>query len=137
MLKAIALILLAATTNYSFAWKESQALTRAAPNATTHGFPLDNARAVRVTLCAASGMTLSGAGTLESWYLKPGGLATDWSLGNVTLTVPAGAAGKRCTTFPDAEVYVRAGRGLWATKAVTVSGGTTVEVAIDVSTAAN
>lgn len=109
---------------------ETQILTRAAPTLSTEGAGLTEARGLRVSVCAATGQTLSGAGTLKAWYLNPSGL---WNRNSaLDLSIPATASGIRCWAFPDMAVLVRTGRALFATDSVTVSGGTTVIVRIDV-----
>lgn len=107
--------------------QETQILTRAAPTSAADGLDLAKVRGYRVTICAASGQTLTG-GALQAWYYEP--IQQLWSRASSTLdeTVPSGT---RCKTFDDVETLVRFGRVLYATSAVTVSGGTTVTVRID------
>lgn len=115
----------------------NQILTAAAPSASTDGMDSTGIKGYRVTLCATSGNTLSGAGTLHAYYFSvpAGGLWTrnpglDLPV-TVTATSCAGAA-CRCQTFPDLEAQSKIkGRVKWATSAVTVSGGTTVDVNVE------
>jgi hypothetical protein len=107
---------------------ETQDLTRAAPTTAAEGQALSAAKGLRVTVCAAAGQTLSGAGTLRAWYY-----GAVWGRNSaLDQAVPAAAAGVRCWTFPDLQVHVRAGRVLFAADSVTVSGGTTVTVRYDI-----
>ena len=121
---ALLLALLSGQARTAVTVTEAQALSRAAPTLSTEGVSLGSARGLRVTLCAASGQTLSGAGALRAYYSPSG---TIWSRNSgLDLAVPGDAAGKACWTFPDVEVLVRTGRVLFAADGVTVSGGTTV-----------
>lgn len=109
-------------------FEESQALTRAAPSAATEGMLLTRVAGYRVSICAASGQTLSGAGSLQAYYFDP---AREVWIRNPTLDRSVTVSGSRCQAFPDATTLVRFGRVLYATSSVTVSGGTTVTVRID------
>lgn len=106
-------------------WSESQALTRAAPTLTTEGLDLSDIAGFRVTVCAASGQTLAGAGALQA-YVYDNDLAL-WTR-NPSLDITISTAGARCLTFADIQTVVATGRGLFAATGVTVSGGTTVTV---------
>lgn len=129
----VPLVALATVTNRL--WSEDQILTRAAPSAVTDGMFLKDVVGYRLTVCAASGQTLSGAGALRAWYYsyESGVWGRNPTLDQtitVTATSCAGAA-CRCQTFPDFEVVAnQGGRVLFATDAVTVSGGTTATVRI-------
>lgn len=85
----------------------------------------------QITICASSGQTLSGAGTIDIYYWP------DWP-GPLTLTtwpkdpglVETVTATTRCQTFP---THTTTGLG-WiypAANAVTVSAGTTVNVLVE------
>lgn len=114
---------------------ETQALTRAAPTLSSEGMGLGQVgnlpavRGVRVSVCAASGQTLSGAGTLRAWVYHAD--AALW-MRNVSLDLKVDATAVRCQAFPDLVSGARLEhRVLWAADGITVSGGTTVEVRID------
>src|SRR5512134_3082044 len=66
-----------------------------APTGSTDGASLQQATAIRVRLCAASGQTLSGAGTLAVYVRdETDGL---WArVAALDKTVPASASGLRC-----------------------------------------
>ena len=123
-MKPLLLLLLLSQATRSISVVETQALTRAAPSLATDGQTLSQARNLRVTLCAGTGETLSGAGALRAWYMTPG---NTWSR-TPELDLSVSTSGVRCHTWPDLEVGARAGRVLFAADGVTVSGGTTVTV---------
>lgn len=108
-------------------WTETQATTRspAAPTLESEGASLRNTKAFRVSLHAASGQTLSGAGTLKC-YLWQDENARWAPNSDLDLTVPAGAASLRDWVFPDQQVMVAKGSVLYACSSVTVSGGSLV-----------
>lgn len=116
---------------------EAQALTRAAPTAApVSGQPGSGMSTVglygaRVSLCAETAQTLSGAGALRAYYWHPG--AGLWlRSAYLDLTVPAAAAGNQCFLWPDSITSVRlGGYVLFTSDSVTVSGGTTVTVRLD------
>lgn len=101
-----------------------------APSASTDGRSIAQARSISVRLCAASGQTLSGGGTLdvygwdeddELWAVSP----------SLAITVPASASGARCAiVMADAEVLVAFGRVAVVPNAVTISGGASLGVKI-------
>lgn len=140
-LKAIITALLFGLTAQALdvrSYSEALGTSAAAPTAaSTGGFDLTEVTGFRVSVCAESGQTLSGAGTIAA-YLKnnitgliernPG---LDLAI-TVTGTSCAGAA-CRCQVFPDMQVT---GSDLGGTyfprpSGVTVSGGTTVTVRVD------
>ena len=111
-------------------WTEAQALTRspAAPTLITEGMSLVRVSGFRVILSAASGQTLSGAGSLDCYLWDDTNSA--W-IRNPDLDIDLAAAhsGVRRVVFPDQEVTVPYGRVLYAANGITVSGGTlTVEI---------
>lgn len=114
---------------------ESQALTRAAPTASSDGMALDNLAGYRVSVCAESGQTLSGSGNLRA-YLYHGDVGL-W-MRNPALDLAVSVSGARCQVFPDIEPAAREigenHRVLYAADTVGVSGGTTVTVRIDGAT---
>lgn len=101
-----------------------------APSASTDGRNVAQGRAISVRLCAASGQTLSGAGTLDVYaYDEDDGL---WSLNPaLAITMPASASGRRCImVLDDREVLVGFGRVAIVPNAVTISAATTLSVKI-------
>lgn len=128
---------------------ENQALTRAAPsgapgtasnftlpsttvvkgsNDSFLGMPLNGVEGFRVSVCAASGQTLTG-GTLRAWlYHAPAGL---W-MRNSDLDRTVANNSQRCQPFPDQATPLRlAHRVLYQAQAVTASGGAAVDIYID------
>jgi hypothetical protein len=116
---------------------ETQILTRAVPTESSFtaaaSLNLALLNGYRVRICANSGQTLSGAGTMQAYWLSNRGsevsrnLELDKSV-NVTATSCQGAA-CRCMTWGDFQVAVGAGgRVIHATNGVTVSGGTDVQI---------
>lgn len=103
----------------------------------TSGAFLGDMRSFRITVCAASGQTLSGAGTLEIGYMSPlatytGGAGAVWSLNKgLTLTVTSTL---QCETFPDQRVLVERGRLYVRANGVTVSGGASLTISIEKGT---
>jgi hypothetical protein len=92
----------------------------------TDGLDLTTTRAkgILVTVCADSGQTLSGAGTLTAYNRDPAvalwAVLPDMNLSPATATV-------RCISFAGLYVPVSKGRVLWVPTGVTVSaGGVTV-----------
>lgn len=84
----------------------------------------------RLTICAVSGQTLSGAGTMLA-YRYDGALELPW-VPNAGLNQPVTASGSRCTTFPDFLVVgAQPGRVRFVASGVTVSGGATLDVLLD------
>lgn len=116
-------------------WETAVPTTRAAPSAAPvdktvgSGMKLNYVVGAWVSLCAASGQTLSGAGSLNAYYYDPGAALwmrdPDLDLAvSVTATSCAGAA-CRCQVWPDFAVPGnKPGYVLFATNAVTVSAGT-------------
>lgn len=128
---AVCLSLLALTSGAAAppSFSETQALTRAAPATATLGMALGGVKSFRLSVCAASGQTLTGAGTLDVWLYDS--VDALWKL-NTGLELAVDASGVRCQVFPDFPVDVSKDgtRVLPATNSVTVSGGTTVVVRI-------
>lgn len=109
--------------------------TRAAPSATPvdgtvgSGMKMNFVTGAYVSLCAANGQTLSGAGTLDAYYYDLG--AALWMRDpDLDLTVSVtgtscGGAACRCQIWPDFDVAaVKGGYVLFATTGITVSAGT-------------
>lgn len=115
-------------------WTETQALTRAVANPNsdavpaTSGMDLAGVYGFEVTVSAASGQTLTG-GTLFCWKWNP--KLGRWVRNkDLDLVIPA-SIGIRDVTWGQLRTLAPIGRVLYATSAVTVSGGTTVDVRID------
>lgn len=112
---------------------ENQILTRAVPTSATTGFNTHRVKGMRVSVCAQSGATLSGAGSINAYNQNPSTGLWERNPGldlaiSVTATSCAGAA-CRCQVFPDIEQVASQGsQYLPAANAVTVSAGTTVDV---------
>jgi hypothetical protein len=86
----------------------------------TVGVSLQQGYALRYRLCAPTGQTLSGAGTLDVYvYDENDGI---WALvPGLAKTVPTSASGKQCIGFEEAENGVPFGRVLLVPNAVTLS----------------
>jgi hypothetical protein len=106
----------------------SEALTFGAPTLVTQGMVLDGITGYRVTVCAASGQTLSGAGALNAYYWNP--VVSAWAR-VPALDIAVGASSVRCEGFGDLQTFVARGRVFYAATGVTVSSGTTVTVYIE------
>ena len=112
---------------------ENQLLTRAAPTSATTGMNLYQVKGFRISVCAPSGATLSGAGTIDIYNRN--GTTGLWEFNkalqqtvNVTATSCSGAP-CRCQVFPDFLQTARLGSQLLpAANGVTVSAGTTVDI---------
>jgi hypothetical protein len=76
-----------------------------------------------VNLCAASGQTLSGAGTLRAWVYNS--RRALWMRNpDLDLAVGSAVAGKRCRAWVDLQVGVKSDRRLhFVSDGVTVSSG--------------
>ena len=97
----------------------------------------------RLTLCAASGQTLSGAGTIQVYYQTAGASSPSWSRNpqldeTVSLTATscllpdAGSTSCQCQTFGDHPTYgANQGFADFEPNGVTESGGTTVTIIAD------
>lgn len=96
------------------------------------GAELSTATGFRVSICAAAGQTLSGAGTLLAWRYNSN--AGKWER-NKGLDLTVAVSAVQCAAFPDVEVaaLVLKDRVLYATSGVTVSGGATATVWIVLS----
>lgn len=130
-MKALALLMLLGAAPISVTFTETQALTRAEPFQASDGFSLTGFKGLRVTLCAASGQTLSGSGTLRARYLSPKA-GSRWAKGGGRdLVIPSAAAGASCWTFDDMDITVDSGRALWIADGVTASGGSTCILYVD------
>jgi len=102
-------------------------LSGSAPTLTTQGIKMDGYGAVRVRLSATTGNTLSGSGSLQA-YIYDYSLAR-WARypeGDITVTT----SGVRDLIFDSKEIGVASGLLYYNTSSITVSGGTTVVVGI-------
>lgn len=94
-------------------------------------FLLSDVMSWRSYVCAASGQTLSGAGTIQ-WYVYANSASLAGPSPYVYQTIPAGCAGARCCFMPNAPTTMRFGD--WALpvpNGITVSGGATLDVYVD------
>lgn len=111
---------------YTRLFQETQILSRAAPTAATEGMLLDSVYAYRVSVCTASGQTLT-SGTLQMWvYDSDRALWMRNPAADETISV----SGVRCQEFPDRLTGVSVGRMLPACASVVVSSGTTCSVQV-------
>lgn len=97
----------------------------------TTGLALKNCKAYYVCIAAASGQTLSGAGTLQAYYFEPVTPGPEWMRASGgDESVPAAAASLRFWCGPRRDIVGggSSGCGYWVPAAVTTSGGTTVQV---------
>lgn len=77
-------------------------------------------RGLTITVCADSGQTLSGAGTLTAYSRDPSvGLWASLPDLNISMSTSA----RRCQSFASPSILVPAGRITWVPTGVTVSGG--------------
>lgn len=110
----------------------TQALTGTAPTLSTQGMPLrrgkERAQGFRVTATADSGQTITG-GALRCYFF--GQVTSRWArCPDFDITL---ATGGRDAVSVDFEPLVGYGRIHYVPDAVTVSGGTTVVVTLEVS----
>lgn len=108
----------------------TQNLTGSAPSATTDGYSLGDLVTYQMSVCAQSGATLSGAGTLQAYVYSSAQAAWTRSPA-LDLTVNVSAATAQCQAWLNLPVYVHSGRIKYVPNAVTVSAGTTVSVALE------
>lgn len=93
-----------------------------APSAASDGVALQAATGLRLRLCADSGQTLSGAGTLSAYVRdETDGLWT--RVPALDKTVPASASGLRCVGWDENAVLLPYGATVYVPAGVTVSGG--------------
>ena len=116
-------------------WETAVPTTRAAPSATpvdnqvSSGMKLNSVTGAWISLCAISGQTLSGAGTLDAYYYDMGAALwmRDPDLDRTVTVTATSCAGSpcRCQVWPDFPVdSSKGGYVLFATNGVTVSSGT-------------
>ena len=105
-----------------------------APSSATDGMGLGGCVGAKLTICAASGQTLSGTGTMFAWLFKAtaGGGAGLWARHQLDMAVPAAASGNRCFTFDDIALFTQIGDRLrYTAGSVGVSGGSTLDVMLE------
>lgn len=90
------------------------------PTLTTEGLQLVDSKAFRVTVCADSTKTLSGAGTLLVYYYSP--TSALWGR-NSRLDLTVSDSAVRCATFEDQRVSISRGRLYLKASGITVSSG--------------
>lgn len=110
----------------------TQNTTGSAPTLVTQGASMAGAKKYRVTISAESGQTLSGAGSelCYFWNIDLARWARCSTLLDISLT---GISGVRDYTATGFIVDVPRGRIFYMPSGVTVSGGTTVNVSIEMS----
>lgn len=133
MKKILALVLLVPSLAFAAAgtWAPIAGLSRStsflctqagvtcdAPTTSANGTNLANVSAVAVTVCAASGQTLSGGGSLQAYLYDA--TTQVWARAP-DLDLSTTVASVRCLTFPAMYVPGSAGRIAWVTNAVTAS----------------
>ena len=95
------------------------------PTSTMDGMLLGGVSKYRLTVCAASGQTLSGAGTMQSFTFSTA--EGVWDRGNSDANV---TTTQRSQSF-DFVVGLRFDRVRYVANAVTVSGGATLDVLLE------
>jgi hypothetical protein len=112
-------------------WQETQALSRSTSFAGTRddslGMDLSLVSGFRIVLTAADGTTITG-GTIVL-YLQPVSNFL-WTPSPTTLTFTP-STGSRTAISEDYETLVGAGRIIAVTSSITLSAGTTINVAIE------
>lgn len=103
--------------------------TGTAPTGMNEGMTLYGVVAYRLSVCAASGQTLSGAGTLQAYRYDS---AENQWIRNKGLDQTVNASAVQCQTFPDVAVSGgQLGRIRFVASSVTVSGGSTLDVLLE------
>ncbi len=97
----------------------------------TDGALVGDMRSFRITVCAESGQTLSGGGSIEIGYRVP---ALGVYAENKGLKLFMSVSGARCESFPDFIVGPERGRVYPRASSVTVSGGTTLTIYVEAGT---
>lgn len=110
-------------------WQSTQAAAGgSAPSTFTDGVALAGVVSYKLSVCAVTGQTLSGAGDIIVWgYSYTTGL---WATAPL-LTLEVTSSGTRCYTSGDIEVVAPFGRVYFQTSSVTVSGGTNVVITFE------
>lgn len=92
------------------------------PFVATDGLSILNMCGLRVIVSAASGQTLSGAGTLRFWYYDTTLSSPRWML-NQNVSLPVTQSSRRDAVFEDLPIYNGFGRVYVEAESVTVSSG--------------
>jgi hypothetical protein len=132
----IALLLAAAAsaTPYTSNFSESQTCTTgtcaraAAPTTNAEGMSLYMVTGYRLSICAAIGQTLSGAGTMQAYWCDS---LSALCMRSPQLDQSVTASGVQCQAFPDfiaSFVTYLADSVVFAASGVTVSGGSALTV---------
>lgn len=110
------------------------------PSGATDGYPLVGVRSIRVGVGAENGQTLSGGGTLRFWHLLTAGVggpvsvSNNWTLNqDMILSLGADASGQQYVVFPEVAIDVPVGRIHVEARSVTSSGGTALNVVLQVA----
>lgn len=109
----------------------TQNLTGSAPTLATDGASLNGASHFQVVVSAVEGQTLSGAGSLHCYYRST--KAARWMRCRSDFDITVNVAGVRDLPSRAFEAFP-GGRIMYVPSGVTVSGGTTVDVTIEVGT---
>lgn len=91
-------------------------------------------RGFHLQVCAASGQTLSGAGTLDGyWYSYNSANPIAWAYSvAVSQTITSAWTGKRCAVFPTSRTSDGGLGSLYiAANGITVSGGASITIMLD------
>jgi len=102
----------------------------AAPVSNAEGMGLKSVRGYRVSACAATGQTLSGAGTLQAYWCDA---ISGLCMRNKDLDLSVSASGVQCQVWADfqvGQVTQNLDSVVFAASSVTVSGGATLTVRI-------
>lgn len=110
----------------------AQALSMSAPSGANAGIDVSSGRGVACVLSAESGRTITG-GTMRGYVYMPvdvneDGTPKTWRWFRHAALDWTPATGARDAASGDFQVFTGVGRVAWVTDAVTVSGGTTVDV---------
>lgn len=123
------------STNVAGGAATATAPTAATDFTTANSLDLSKVEGFRVEVCAASGQTLGGAGSVDAYLTNAFGEVLRGKGADNPISVSAtscGGSACRCQVFPDQWVNGSAagGRVMYIPNGVTVSGGSTVVVRI-------
>jgi len=121
---------------YSLTFSEAQTCNAgtcaraSAPTSNAEGANISSANGYRLSICAASGQTLSGAGTMQAYWCDTlTALCYRNPLNDQNVT--GAVSGQRCVTWPDFQIAAITGNPdsvVFAASAVTVNGGSALTV---------
>lgn len=139
VLSTSAIALAQAPRRFSKAVAISGTATDSAPSSaptSTTALNLFGVTSFRITVCADSGQTLSGGGTVDIWLYNPTISLWTW---NEDLTQDIGTGGTRCQVFPDLDAgrLMTGASGFYLFPRIngaTASGGTNITTRIDACT---